>query len=427
MTARSSKHPAKKKKAAEKEKGKRACFTCGRNNHLARDCFFKGKQKCANCGHFNHETSECRSAVKGKEQEKETTVTESVPTQNGKRHKVERAQQARNVQDDEEMEDGTYVTRNKRSSNCADIDVNSWLADSAASSHLSNQRDAFTKFTPLNKTIRGVGNTKVPVKGRGTIRLKSRTGQNFVIVLRDVLYVPQAPNNLFSISRLDESSGRAIMGDGHIHLYDKNKILIAVGQKVERMYLLDVTAYTALKRAALSTETTNTWLEWHHQFGHIGVSGLQRTLSKRLVTGMTVNENDSPKFDCDVCTQAKLARAPFPCQSESRAEQPGDLTHMDLWECCMTGIHGVRYFISFIDDCSRCIAVEFLKTKDQAFEKFRNYVAYLERQYNMSPKCFRADNGGEYITGDLQRWCASMGIRLEYTAPHSPAQNGVAE
>ena len=115
------------------------------------------------------------------------------------------------------------------------------------------------------------------------------------------------------------------------------------------------------------------------------MSGLQRTLSKRLVTGMMVNENNPLKFNCDACTQAKQTWAPFPCQSESRAEQLGDLTHTDLWECRTTGIHGVRYFISFIDDCSRCIAVEFLKTKDQAFEKFQNYVAYLERQYNMSP------------------------------------------
>ena len=29
--------------------------------------------------------------------------------------------------------------------------------------------------------------------------------------------------------------------------------------------------------------------------------------------------------------------------------------------------------------------------------------------------------------GDLQRWCTSKVIRLEYMAPHSPAQNSVAE
>ena len=424
--AQSSKRPAKRKKAVEKEK-KRACFTCERNNHLTKDCFFRGKPKCANCGRFNHETSECRSTGKEKEKESETTITESVPTQNGKHRKVERAQQACNIQDDEEMEDGTYVTHNKRSSDCADIDVNSWLADSAASLHLSNLRNASSEFTPLSKTIRGVGNTEVPLKGRGTIKLKGRTEPRYTIVLRDVLYVPQAPNNLFSISRLDESGGCANMGDGRIHLYDKNRNLIAVGWKIEWMYLLDVTAQPALEWAALSMEMANTWLNWHCQFRHIGVSGLQRTLSKGLVTGMAVIEDDSPKFNCDACIQAKLARAPFLCQSESRADRPGDLTHTDLWECCTTGIHGMRYFISFIDDCSRCIAVEFLKTKDQAIKRFQNYVAYLERQYNMSLKRFRADNGRKYIMGDLQRWCASKGIQLKYTAPHSPVQNGVAE
>ena len=426
LTAQSPKHPAKGKKAVEKEK-KKACFTCGRNNHLTKDCFFRGKPKCTNCGCFNHETSECRSTGKGKEKESETTITESVPTQNEKHRKVERAQQAHNVQDDEEMEDGMYVTQNERSSDCADIDVNSWLADSAASSHLLNLRNAFLEFTPLSKTIRGVGNTEVPVKGRGTIKLKGRTEPGYTIVLRDVLYVPWAPNNLFSISCLDESGSHVNMGDGRIHLYDKNKNLIAVGWKVERMYLLNIAAHIALERAALSTEMANTWLDWHRRFGHIGVSGLQRTLHKHLVTGMTVSDDNSPRFDCDACVQAKQARAPFLRQSENRAERPGDLTHMDLWECHMTGIHGVRYFILFIDDCSRCIAVKFLKTKDRAIEKFQNYVAYLERQYSMSPKCFHADNGGEYIMGDLQWWCTSKGIRLEYTAPHSPAKNGVAE
>ena len=193
------------------------------------------------------------------------------------------------------------------------------------------------------------------------------------------------------------------------------------------MYLLQVTAQPAAECSILSKEGENTWQDWHHRFGHIGVSGLQHTIDGQMVTGMVVNKSDSPKFDCEACIQAKQTHAPFPRQSKSRAERSGDLTHTDLWECRTTGIHGARYFISFIDDHSRCIALEFLKTKDQAAENFRNYVAYLEHQYNLFPKWFRADNGGEYITGDLQRWCAAKGIRLEYTAPYSPAQNGVAE
>jgi len=149
---------------------------------LVKDCFFKGKPKCKKCGRFNHETSKCRSAEKGKEKEK--TVTKSVTTQNGKHRKVEHAQQARDVQEDEDMKDSTYITKNTASSDCADIHADSWLADSAASSHLLSLHEAFMDFTPLNKTIRGVGNTEVPVKGKGTIKLKSQTdGQSFMIVL----------------------------------------------------------------------------------------------------------------------------------------------------------------------------------------------------------------------------------------------------
>jgi len=91
-----------------------------------------------------------------------------------------------------------------------------------------------------------------------------------------------------------------------------------------------------------------------------------------------VDKNDSLKIECTACIQAKQAHNPFPRQSEHHAEKPGDLTHTDLWECRTTGIHGLKYFISFVDDCSRCVAIEFLKTKDQATKKFKNYVAYLE-------------------------------------------------
>ena len=225
--ASSSKRVAKKRKAVESSSNekKKACHTCGRDNHLAKDCFFKGKLKCTNCGCFNHEASDCRSAEKGKGKS-----TDSVTTQNGKHQKIEHVQQAHDIQEDEEMEDGTYVTNNTRMSAYTDITVNSWLADSATSSHLLNQLEAFKDFTPLNKIIRGVGDMDVPVKGRGTIKLNGQiNGQTFMIVLRNVLYVPQAPNNLLSISRLDESGRRAVMGGGQIHLYHKNKLLIAVG------------------------------------------------------------------------------------------------------------------------------------------------------------------------------------------------------
>jgi len=104
LTAQSSKCTTKKQKAAGKAKAKKSCHICGQGNHLSKDCFFKEKPKCTNCGHFNHKASKCRSAkVEGK------STTDAVTTQNGKHHKAEHVQQARDVQEDkdEDMEDGT--------------------------------------------------------------------------------------------------------------------------------------------------------------------------------------------------------------------------------------------------------------------------------------------------------------------------------
>ena len=165
MSAQQSKGKVKGKSKGKTYKQKK-CHICGRTNHLAKDCYHKGKSKCENCGRFNHKTSECRAP-----KDKDTT---SVPTENGKRRKVERTQQVRDVQDDEEMEDATYVTHNKRVFDDTEITDRSWLIDSATSSHIANKREDFTEFSPLHKTVRGVEGKDVPVEGKGTVRLISR-------------------------------------------------------------------------------------------------------------------------------------------------------------------------------------------------------------------------------------------------------------
>jgi len=112
------------------------------------------------------------------------------------------------------------------------------------------------------------------------------------------------------------------------------------------------------------------------------------------VDGLNITPSDSPMPTCEACIQAKQVHAPFPRHAERRAQNTGELTHTDLWEARTIGHNGAKYFLSFVDDHSRCVAIEFLKTKDQTTSKVKSYVAYLERQYGMQPKAFRANNGG---------------------------------
>ena len=51
----------------------------------------------------------------------------------------------------------------------------------------------------------------------------------------------------------------------------------------------------------------------------------------------------------------------------------------------------------------------------------------MENQSGKKVKALRSDNGGEYISKEFADFCAEKGIKREFTAPYTPAQNGVAE
>jgi len=264
-----------RKKFGQREKGlKKHCTICQRTNHITTECFYKnGKPKCEGCGKTGHTTATYWHNMTA---EKSGEI-KMVPTENGKQCKVERTHQVCDVQEDKEMEDGTYVTFTHVSPKITDITCDSWLADSATTSHISNKKSNFTDFIPIQKFVKGVGGTQVPAQGQGTVKLKGWVNKTYmIIVLYDVLYVPSAPNNLFSISCLDETGGRASMGDGNVQLYDKNNKLILVGQRLDRMYLLDA---TVIKSVAEQTQQHSiecpSWMDWHLCFGHVGIAGLK--------------------------------------------------------------------------------------------------------------------------------------------------------
>ena len=67
-----------------------------------------------------------------------------------------------------------------------------------------------------------------------------------------------------------------------------------------------------------------------------------------------------------------------------------------------------------------------LKTKDQVFDKFKEFQALAERQAGKKFKCIRTDNGGEY-RGPFEEYCRQQGIRHQKTPPKTPQLNGLAE
>jgi len=86
-----------------------------------------------------------------------------------------------------------------------------------------------------------------------------------------------------------------------------------------------------------------------------------------------------------------------------------------------------RYILVIVDDHTRFAWTYFLRHKSDACSTIKDFVAYVERNFEAKVKAFRSDRGGEFVNEELGGWMRAIGIKHELTIPHTPQQNGVAE
>ena len=210
------------------------CVICKRNNHNTSECRNKDKKPCDICSKF-HGGKECwyqdrDSFQKGKRKR-------GGKQKGGGDHK--RRKTETNVAEDEEsnmhVEEVTFMTEedydmdssnngqftstahvNNMGKNNKSFNFYDWFADSATTSHICNQKEAFVSYQPVTgRTVAGVGNNQAIVEGRGTIELESiYNDYKYLLRLENVLHIPSNRNNLISLGRWDHAGGRYTGGGG---------------------------------------------------------------------------------------------------------------------------------------------------------------------------------------------------------------------
>jgi transposase InsO family protein len=83
--------------------------------------------------------------------------------------------------------------------------------------------------------------------------------------------------------------------------------------------------------------------------------------------------------------------------------------------------------VSFIDVFSRTTWVYLLKDKSDVFSVFQMFYKMVQTQFNATIKIVRLDNGGEYMSSNLEDYFRERGIIHQTTCVDTPQQNGVAE
>jgi hypothetical protein len=182
---------------------------------------------------------------------------------------------------------------------------------------------------------------RVAVRGVGTVDLKLTTVQ-----LKNVHHVPSIKKNLIS--------GSLLCRDGYKPVFESNKYILSkydtfVGKDYEneglfRLSLID-TCFNSVNHVSHNVETNI----WHLRLYHINFVSMTRLAGLNLI----------PKFDvvkdskCHVCVEAKQSRKPHKAAA-ARELAPLELIHSNVCEMNGELTKGdKRYFIIFIDDCTR--------------------------------------------------------------------------
>ncbi|MCO5571443.1 hypothetical protein L7F22_025183 [Adiantum nelumboides] len=181
--------------------------------------------------------------------------------------------------------------------------------------------------------------------------------------------------------------------------------------------MYELTAYSA--NAKISTTKL-----WHERFGHLSIVVLKEMYKTGMVADLPFIM-DLPDV-CEACMMGKQHRQPFP-QEASRAKAPLELVHTDLCgKMNTTALGGSSYFMTLIDNYSRRTWVYFLKGKDEAFAKFKEWHVLVEKETGNKLKKLRSDRGGEFTSSEFADYCKQHGIKRHLTTPHTPQQSGVA-
>ena len=308
--------------------------------------------KCFNCGKSGHRAKDCRAM---KRQKKQANMVEKI---------------SYGVDD---------INLTAMISECNMVgNPKEWWIDTGATRHICANRSMFSSYTTMGgdeKLYMGNSSTS-KVEGVGNIALKMTSRKTVTLI--NVLHVPDVRKNLVSGSLLSKNGFKLVFVSDKFVL-SKNEMYVGKGYLSDGLFKLNVITIVtkdALNKAASSyvIESSNIW---HARLGHVNYKSINKLMNMGLLPKF-----DCPSKKCQVRVESKFSKPPFH-SIDNRLSEPLDLIHTDI--CDMKSIPsrgGNKYFITFIDDCSRYCYVYLLSSKDEAVNAFKSYKAEVETQLN---------------------------------------------
>ena len=122
---------------------------------------------------------------------------------------------------------------------------------------------------------------------------------------------------------------------------------------------------------------------------------------------------------CESCQLGKHVRSSFR-HVESRVDSPSSVIHSDIWDPSRVSSMGYKYFVTFIDEFSRCTWVFLMKERSEIFSILTSFVNEIKTQFGKTIKILRSDNAKEYFSSAISSFLSVQGILHQSSCPHTP-------
>jgi hypothetical protein len=269
------------------------------------------------------------------------------------------------------------------------------IVDSGSSRNLTSKRNSFITYTALDKPIpiQLGDNSEILAIGVGTSarRVKSPSRPKSLHFTR-TLHVPKLAGSLLSVGQLTAIPGVKLEFEGRLCLIKLHGATLCEAIFKDGLYTLELADYSPASPASLTSSPSLLKaktptpagkrvdiLTLHRRLGHLNFSDLRKLVALRMVDGAEMGQWDDA-VSCEACLQGKASRKPFPKDGRRRATRVLELVHSDMVGPLPNSIGGNHYFITFTDDYTAHLDVDFMKHKSSALARFRVWKVRVEKE-----------------------------------------------
>jgi hypothetical protein len=298
-----------------------------------------------------------------------------------------------------------------------------WIIDSGVTDHICNSLSFFSKYASIDPI-----HIKLPNGDFSIATYSGRVALSNALVLEDVLFIPNFHFNILVVQRTASYLDVTFTLDKSTCVIQEKRTqrTIRRARAHKRLYFLeDLTTLDNIANSCFVCPGNNSVASdvndsdtWHARLGHPTNKVLQ------TITNKFPNVKSVFDFSCDTFHLGKQSRLPFP-NNNHKTKSVFSLLHIDIWgplhiDC----IYSHKYFLTIVDDHSHHTWVHLMKAKSETRGLLRNFIAYVQTQFNTFVKAIWSDNGLEFNMYDFY---AEHGILHQISCVETPQQNSVVE